>query len=344
MDYTACGSVQNKVSCLFRTISLEEPSKKRSYQAYRVIASDEIKEVAHDHDLEKALVTEKLDGTCVYAQEFRGKPWLWARLDRKPNKLAEKQLRKVQANQRLWEKEGKMGPRPDITWDVLKDFKAVPIDWIPATGVDIVNDIPQPDQNGHIPGWVPLDPSSRQHCWHLTTVDLENGIALVLRHINKHGAQQERMLQISLVPLAEIARHTLELIGTNINGNPYGLGCKQHPLHLLVVHGSIHCHSPPKPDHKSIMDWFSSCSEGRIEGIVWHCKDGQLFKLHRHHLGLEWPVENLHLNSLPVKIDIDLSQYELECDHTSQIRKLAKLDGQTVPHLNDLLKDGVTGQ
>jgi hypothetical protein len=31
-------------------------------------------------------------------------------------------------------------------------FQSVPIDWIPASGVTIVDDIPQPDQNGHIPG------------------------------------------------------------------------------------------------------------------------------------------------------------------------------------------------
>lgn len=66
-------------------------------------------------------------------------------------------------------------------------------------------------------GWVPVDKHSKQYCWHSSVVNYEAGIALVLKHHADPG-----LLEISPVPLSEILEQTLELIGTNINANPYG--------------------------------------------------------------------------------------------------------------------------
>lgn len=49
-------------------------------------------------------------------------------------------------------------------------------------------------------------------------VDYETGAALVLRP----NADDEDLLEIAAVPLAHLMEQTLELIGTNVNGNPYG--------------------------------------------------------------------------------------------------------------------------
>jgi hypothetical protein len=49
-------------------------------------------------------------------------------------------------------------------------------------------------------------------------VNYEFGIALVLRH----HPDDPGVLEISAVPLSELLEQTLELIGTSINGNPYG--------------------------------------------------------------------------------------------------------------------------
>lgn len=71
-----------------------------------------------------------------------------------------------------------------------------------------------------IPGWVPVEKNSKQYCWHSSVVNYEFGIALVLRH----DPDKPGLLEISAVPLSELLEQTLELIGTNINGNPYGKG------------------------------------------------------------------------------------------------------------------------
>lgn len=189
-------------------------------------------------------------------------------------------------------------------------------------------DAPLPDTNAHIPGWVPVDLSSRQHCWHHTVVDWDQEIALILRPIDDLCEKKTGMLELTTVPLREIVGKTLELIGTMINGDPYGLGDKQHPLHCLVIHGSVLATTVPKLDFQELKQWFSTQPEGRAEGLVWHCENGQLFKLNRHHLGLPWPVSDLSFSNKPVIIHVDASKYELASDSKNLFSKLSQLDGQ----------------
>ncbi|KAM9753919.1 RNA ligase 1 isoform 2-T2 [Menidia menidia] len=221
-----------------------------------------------------------------------GQPHLWARLDRKPNKQAEKRFKKHLHCHKSCK---------DFTWDVAEDFKVVPETWIPAHGVQHHNGQPIPDKNGHIPGWVPVENNNKQYCWHSSVVDYVTEAALVLRP----NADDEDLLEIAAVPLADLLEQTLELIGTNVNGNPYGLGSKKQPVHCLVPHGSIPIRNPPPVAFQHLYSWFQESPEGRVEGIVWHCMDGTLIKVHRHHLGLRWPDGDTCLANRPVVIRID---------------------------------------
>lgn len=67
-----CGNVQQKVSCIFETSVIDEPTSKRQFQGYKVIATDVIKNSALTSNVTQASVTEKLDGTCVYIAEYQG--------------------------------------------------------------------------------------------------------------------------------------------------------------------------------------------------------------------------------------------------------------------------------
>lgn len=67
-------------------------------------------------------------------------------------------------------------------------------------------------------GWVPVEKNNKQYCWHSSVVDHGNGKALVLRP----SADDGNSLEIAAVPLGDLLEQTLELIGTNVNGNPYG--------------------------------------------------------------------------------------------------------------------------
>lgn len=286
------GSVQQKIPCVFLTDVKEEQSRKRDCQKFQVVATENVNPVALEANVHSALATEKLDGTCCYVTVYKGQPYLWARLDRRPNKQTEKRFKKYQHSHKSCK---------GFTWNIEEDFKPVPETWIPAHGVEHHNGRPVPDEHGHIPGWVPVERDNKQYCWHSSVVDYNVGLALVLRP----RRDNEDMLEITSVPLAELQEQTLELIGTNVNGNPYGLGSKKQPVHCLVTHGSVPIRNPPPVDFQQLCSWFHENPDGRVEGIVWHCSDGSLIKVHRHHLGLKWPEANTCLGNKPAAIRVD---------------------------------------
>ncbi|CAK7305477.1 Uncharacterized protein C12orf29 homolog [Vulpes lagopus] len=320
------GSVQRKMPCVFVTEVKEEPSGKREQQPFKVLATETLSHKALDADIYSAIPTEKVDGTCCYITTYKGQPYLWARLDRKPNKLAEKRFKNF-----LHSKQNSK----EFFWNVEEDFKPVPECWIPAKEIEQLNGNPMPDENGHIPGWVPVEKNNKQYCWHSSVVNYEFEIALVL----KHHPDDPGLLEISAVPLSDLLEQTLELIGTNINGNPYGLGSKKHPLHLLIPHGAFQIRNLPTLKHNDLLSWFEGCREGKIEGIVWHCNDGCLIKVHRHHLGLCWPIPDTYMNSKPVVINMNLNKYDHAFDTKCLFNLFSKIDNQKFGRLKDIILD-----
>ncbi|KAM6973195.1 RNA ligase 1 [Aplochiton taeniatus] len=317
------GSVQQKMPCIFLTEVKEEHSRKRECQQFQVVATTNVNPVALQSNIDRAIATEKLDGTCCYVTMHKGQPYLWARLDRKPNKQAEKRFRKYQHSQRGSEV---------FTWNFEEDFKTVPETWIPAQKVVHHNGHPVPDEHGHVPGWVPVAPNNKMYCWHSSVVDYDEGVALVLRPTT----DDEDQLEITTVPLSNLLEKTLELIGTNINGNPYGMGSKKHPVHTLVAHGSVPIRNPPPVDHHQLCSWFLDSKEGQVEGIVWHCNDGTLVKLHRHHLGLKWPDGDTFLNTRPIVIHVDGTVDEERIISKDLFTAFSRLNGHCLTKLQDL--------
>ncbi|KAK0055125.1 hypothetical protein Bpfe_015416 [Biomphalaria pfeifferi] len=297
--------VQQKISCVYDIDVCDEASSKRHNQLYRVVATGEMNLVAEQDGVNTtAKVTEKLDGTCCLVQEFQGRPWLWARYDRKPSKAGERRLALFNKS-KLKQIQNEGNTEEVFKWDPKKDFKEPPQHWVPATQLEKKDGFVMPDKLGHTPGWIPIEPGCRQQCWHLSSVDLELGVALVL----SQDTNEPDSLVLKSQSLSSLCGQTCELIGTNINGNPYSLGTKQSPVHILVPHGSISVECPRPSDYKSLCDWFTSESpESLIEGIVWHCGNGALYKLHRHHLNLKWPLPEAHLFHKKVLVQVKLPE------------------------------------
>ncbi|XP_067998957.1 RNA ligase 1 isoform X3 [Melanerpes formicivorus] len=229
-------------------------------QPFKVLATETLSGKALEADLGSATPTEKVDGTCCYVTAYKGRPCLWARLDRRPCKQAERRFRSALCA---------LDSCREFTWNVAEDFKPVPDSWIPAKDIEFSNGSPLPDENGHMPG----------------------------------------------------------------------LGSKKQPIHLLVPHGAFEIQNPPALKHKAILSWFEGCSEGKVEGIVWHCQDGSLIKLHRHHLGLRWPLAEPRLSSQPVLISFHTPQHHLHLEPKSLFHHFAKLDGHRFDRLQDIKFD-----
>ncbi|XP_067855407.1 RNA ligase 1 [Heptranchias perlo] len=315
------GSVQQKIPCAFATEVRDEPATKRANQSFRVLATGQLSLKALEADIHHAIATEKVDGTCCYVAKYKDLPYLWARLDRKPTKQAEKRFRKFQSSKTSTE----------FTWNLDDDFRKVPDSWIPAHGVVQLKGRSQPDENGHIPGWIPVEKDCKPYCWHVSAVNYETGSALILK-----PCSEKNLLEITTIPLMELLEQTLELVGTHINGNPYGLGNKRHPVHVLVPHGSLQIEKPPTLNLTDLITWFEESQEGKVEGIVWHCTNGILIKIHRHHLGLQWPLPDPYLTARPLSISVDLTTCEWDFEAKSSFLVLAKLNGKQFDHFKDI--------
>uniref|UniRef100_UPI00358EFB30 RNA ligase 1 isoform X2 n=1 Tax=Myxine glutinosa TaxID=7769 RepID=UPI00358EFB30 len=292
--------------CTTRAINKEDQS-----------ALDKLNHAAEMAGVERARCTEKVDGTCCLVALDKGRPELWARLDRKLNKQAEKRFRKFQ-----------LGSKPSTAFecDVDRDFRVVPDCWKPANGVQFVNGQLQPDENGHILGWVPVCSSARQYVWHNMAVAREIGKALVLR-------PEAGRLILSAEPLTQLLDQTLELIGTHVNNNPYGLGRPEQPLHVLVPHCAFGVTSPPQLSLSQLRSWFET-PEGQVEGLVWCCANGELFKVNRHHVGLSWPLNTARLAEQPVLISVSFPTTDFVPN--SIFAGLARLDKQTLPSIHHI--------
>lgn len=331
--YDSLCPVQSKIHCIFESKVEAVPSNKRRGQNYKVVASEILSKHAVNIDKLSKHVTEKIDGTCCYVQNNEEKSCLFARFDRKPTKPVEKKLKQFFAKYNRWERDGKEGEEPTFELNHKTDLKSVPEAWMPAKLVKLDEEnCPIPDRNGHTPGWVPISTDTKQYCWHHTVVEQER--LLVVRKCSHKD--EEVSLEIVDVPFCDLHDKTFELVGTSINANPYGLGSKEQPFHFLVQHGAISIDLPHDDiEYNLLKSWFRS-DACKVEGLVWHCSNGKMFKLHRHHMDLKWPLPDKSCSSLSQK-SIVVKMQPNNIAHPSKLfEDLRNVNGQKFSTLHQL--------
>ena len=121
-------------------------------------------------------------------------------------------------------------------------------------GAPVTRCVPPDKNTGHWPGWVPVgdgsDDKYHRQAWNLAGHALPNG--------------------------------TYELVGENIQGNPYNMDECQ-----LLRHGSEIITPEPERTFDGLKTWFKQHPE--VEGIVWHHPDGRMVKVKARDFGLPWP-------------------------------------------------------
>lgn len=63
------------------------------------------------------------------------------------------------------------------------------------------------------------------------------------------------------------------------------------------------------------------------------------FQVHRHHLGLCWPIPDTYMNSKPVIINMNLNRYDWAFDSKCLFNHFSKIDNQKFDRLKDVILD-----
>lgn len=205
--------------------------------------------------------------------------------------------------------------RRDIKQGDGKKKQVIPADWI-QTGAE-------GGASGHLIGFMPLDKGDK---WHIdchaqtsTGYNMQMVNALELNGTNTGLCYKQ-------IPVATLDGHSVEVMGPKFQSNPHHL-----KMHCVMRHGLIELRDFPdltvyattanpaesseKTDTESkescadvpdalsaIKHWFAHSAQGPyLEGVVLHLENGQMFKIHRHHLDLEWgPDVALPLDQIPL--------------------------------------------
>ena len=318
MDQSQLCTLRSKIKGIFETVVHDvgdEAQLKRPDQTYYVEATETLRS-AFEQAFEKnsCVPTEKLDGTSTIVKKYEDKVCLYVRRDRKLKKSAEKKKKCEHKN----------------TFDI-NDYKEAPDNWVASDScIDHKTGYLIPDITGNIMGWIPLD-SNKLYSWHAQTVDQENNRIVVLNVSMKNGALK---YELNLESLEDHEDQSFELIGTNVNGNPYKLGSKRCPIHMLIRHGCIPIYNfPENISYKSVKDWFNNHHNGLVEGVVWHCSNGEMFKSTRQHLKLKWPTEKTNFMGTP--LSVKLSKKETENGFINNLFNLNGLSFESIEHFSE---------
>ena len=179
--------------------------------------------------------------------------------------------------------------------DLSKDVKPLHEDgmeWIPAANVSVNEEGMYMNENGHVVGWVPLQPGTLMYKWHATAVRQQEGVMEgFFLNVCDDG-----FVRPSWCPLVDYVNCTVELVGPKI-GTAYDfakLGCLRDQ-HFLVVQGALVISDFGLISFETIREYVE---RNNCEGIVFHCTSPEgraLFKVHQHHLGLTtWRTDPSH--------------------------------------------------
>ena len=287
------GQVQDKIACLFETQFNEQTKENLATGTLR----KEISALFNSSNTVKPIVktTVKMDGTCCLVRNGQ----LWKRFDKKLNRAGQEENRKLQ---RLIRNKGK--DNVELKFHVKKHYKDTPEGWVAAdANAQVIHSDYHNSQ--HIVGWVPVSSTDRADVWHASTV--VDGKELKVLQLSPDNHAQLKVVHID-INAPEIQNKTFELVGPKINGNLYQFPADVNQ-HFLIGHGSIELpqtevskfmtdsNDLSTVDVNKLLDWFKALENpyAQIEGLVWHIlhpDDDQvlgIYKVHQHHLGLEWP-------------------------------------------------------
>lgn len=178
-----------------------------------------------------------------------------------------------------------------------RDVKAgrdVPATWVQTGGLDNTD---KTENGGHLIGFMSLEKGDK---WYLDChVKTETGYDMTKVHILAPSTEENRLVYRE-IDISELEGHTVEVLGPKFQNNPQKL-----TMHCVIRHGDIVLKDFPTLEKyvsdeifdsdplTDIKKWFAESPQAPfIEGVVIHFESGKLFKIHRHHLDMDWVANN----------------------------------------------------
>jgi hypothetical protein len=152
-------------------------------------------------------------------------------------------------------------------------------------------------KEGHLIGFMPLEKGDKWHYDCHVKIDSKNYDMTKIKviDINPDGSG----LIITNVDIATMEGNSVEVMGPKWLSNPHHLTEQCIMRHGLIVISDFPDLSEYAKDDKldvlsAIKNWFTTNPKGNyIEGVVIHFENGMMFKIHKHHLDLEWNPEKV---------------------------------------------------
>jgi hypothetical protein len=135
------------------------------------------------------------------------------------------------------------------------------------------------DNKGHRIGFMKLANNAGDK-WALSTLTYRDNKTFI-----KAVTIDKGYFDIVDLPIEQLDGRTVELVGPKIQGNKHMLN-----VHCVIPHGLFQLTGFPKKFcFDEFVKWFATDNKTRFfEGIVVHFNNGELYKIHRHHLDMEW--------------------------------------------------------
>jgi len=191
-------------------------------------------------------------------------------------------------------KNSKLNKRRDV-----KDGTNIPAGWF-QTGAS--------EKNGHLMGYLPIIFNLPDDKWFVECHPKLDATKIMTLSLNS----MRNGLEYREVDISSLEGLSVEVMGPKIQSNQHNL-----KLHCVMEHGLVELNTFPDLNKyidqdpnkyidnvatilNDVKEWFKNDEQGKFfEGCVLHFANGKMFKLHRHHLDLEWEMKsNMSLDQI----------------------------------------------
>ena len=219
----------------------------------------------------------------------------------------------------------------------IKPKKKIPVGWVetgkPKAHVKSKSGtVIRTKKPPHRIGFMDVSLDSSDDKWLRTALKVKVRVVYLKTLVKKYGK-----LFIEWVNIEDLNNISVEMVGPKIQLNTHKLDQQ-----CAIPHGMFVLKGCPKDfDYDILVEWFKTDDHTKyFEGIVVHFKTGEMFKLHRYHLDMEWDGIDLMTIYDPKSVDPIDSKIDNKIDNNIDNNIDNKIDNN-IDDLNKTINNSI---